>query len=62
MEFKWTKDKPKDEGWYWEWNQKQQFDPEIVCVRWYGKKLCKMNWEINNHSKWAGPIPMPKED
>jgi len=55
--FVWTKNKPTEPGWYW--YKRMGGDVDIVYVRWYGKKLCIMNWEIADDAEWAGPIPEP---
>ena len=65
MKMKWTKEKPKSEGWYW-LKQKDSFDNRgyfirVEYVRWYDKKLCIMNWAIPDNAEWAGPIPEPEE-
>ena len=62
---KWTKQEPKDNGWYW-LRQVDTFSEtgilvRIEYIRWYGKKLCLMNWPIPKNTEWAGPIPEPKE-
>ena len=51
---RWTKEPPKDPGWYW--------------VRDYGKRIhivdvgCNMTkYEPQPHREWAGPIPEPEE-
>lgn len=51
---RWTKEPPKEPGWYW--------------VRDYGKRIhivdvgCDMTeYEPQSHREWAGPIPEPEE-
>lgn len=51
---RWTKEPPKEPGWYW--------------VRDYGKRIhivdvgCDMTeYEPQPHREWAGPIPEPEE-
>lgn len=51
---RWTKEPPKDPGWYW--------------IRDYGKRIhivdvgCDMTeYEPQPHREWAGPIPEPEE-
>lgn len=51
---RWTKEPPKEMGWYW--------------IRDYGKRLhivdvgCDMTeYEPQPYREWAGPIPEPKE-
>lgn len=51
---RWTKEPPKDPGWYW--------------IRDYGKRLhivdvgCDMTeYEPQPYREWAGPIPEPEE-
>lgn len=62
--FKWTMKQPTKEGWYWcrRTGPGRFYDPpHIVYVRWYVDKLCIQNWPVpEDHTQWAGPIPMPK--
>lgn len=51
---RWTKEPPKDPGWYW--------------IRDYGKRIhivdvgCDMTeYEPQPYREWAGPIPEPEE-
>ena len=51
---RWTKEPPKEPGWYW--------------VRDYGKRIhivdvgCDMTeYEPQPHREWAGPIPEPEQ-
>lgn len=51
---RWTKEPPKEPGWYW--------------IRDYGKRIhivdvgCDMTeYEPQPYRKWAGPIPEPEE-
>jgi len=59
----WTKQKPKDEGWYWMRRpdpfKKNEFEDSIEYVRNYAGKMCIINWEISDNCLWAGPIPHP---
>lgn len=52
---RWTKEPPKDPGWYW--------------IRDYGKRLhivdvgCDMTeYEPQPYREWAGPIPEPRNN
>lgn len=58
---RWTSEKPDHPGWYWMRQPHGHLpdEEEIVKVRYYGGKMCIMNWEVPNNAEWAGPIPKP---
>lgn len=53
MDLIWTKEKPKQQGWYWwrlesgSWAGIVEFNPENELDR--------------REAEWAGPIPKPRE-
>ena len=59
----WTKDPPKEQGWYWALpNMPEDANPEIICV-W----LDDMYWSYGEqgrssdfYKKFMGPIPEPE--
>ena len=64
---KWTKEKPKEYGYYWYRRNKNSptritqivrspFDTKILCVFFEGF------WEKIPDGLWAGPIPEPEGD
>ena len=64
---KWTKEKPKVDGWYWIFEEEFSPVPEVVNVMIspdgiffdYGEDSYLANDDFKK-AKWAGPIARPK--
>jgi hypothetical protein len=60
----WTKERPKEPGWYW-WRG-DWYGPEVLQVYLLNgpdtDQLAIDETEIERHDgEWAGPIPLPQE-
>lgn len=67
-ELEWTKEPPKEEGWYWAMDRSGYI--ELVEVVVYDYEVCttlvfetgdEEGNSIEDYTMWAGPIPMPHE-
>lgn len=54
---RWSKEPPKEPGWYW--NMRQGY-PKEMTISWYSETRLA-NLYTDGKDIWAGPIPEPEE-
>lgn len=66
VEMNWTKEKPKEHGWYWHRLNREDKEPIIVDV--YGHFSMRVDWPDHSSSKiedvegeWCGPLTPPDQ-
>ena len=63
---KWTKERPKESGWYWVDDGKVQiawvdFDGKDISVLFLNDFVYDISEFKQEYVEWAGPIPEPED-
>lgn len=64
----WTKEKPKEDGWYW--YKDEDFGPSVICVGWQSMDSLIITYPEyadylpdfgDANGEWYGPIEEPED-